>query len=114
MASPIQLTIYSADHEPVKELSVSLVPWGILKRAIKLAKSLKTDASKPSDMLDGLDEEGFDNLTGLVADLYHGKVTVDELQWGTDAGEMMAVLQSIVTRAFGEIGTGADPTQPGK
>jgi len=124
MAAPIKLTIYNDEHEAVKELQTSLVPWGILKRAIKLAKTFKADGSNPTEMMASLDDESFDNLTGLVADLFHGKVTVEELTWGADAGEMAAVMQAIVTRAFGEFGNAGvnpasvgdrvDPTRPGQ
>jgi hypothetical protein len=115
MAATIKLTIYNAEHESVNELSTALVPWGILKRAVKLAKSLGTESLTQEQVLEALGEEGFDNLTALVADLYHGRVTIEELEWGTEASEMLAVLQAVVTRAFAELGSaGPDPTPPGK
>lgn len=112
MATPIKLTIYNDEHEPVKELQTSLIPWGLLKRAIKLAKTLKADGMSQEEILQALDEEGFENLTALVADLFHGKVTIEELTWGTDATEMLTILVTVVTRAFSEFGQ--NPTKPGE
>lgn len=114
MAAPIKLTIYNEEHESVKELQTSLVPWGILKRAIKLAKTIKLEGKNQAELLESLDDEGFDNLTGLVADLFHGKVTIEELTWGTDALEMLTVLMAVVTKAFGEFANNGNPTPPGK
>jgi hypothetical protein len=117
MTSPIKLTIYDPQtHEPKKELQTSLVPWGILKRAIKLAKSLDYDQKEEDSgdqintMLEKLGEDGFDNLTGLVADVFHGQVTIEEIEWGTETGEMINVLQAVVTRAFSEFKKTGNPT----
>lgn len=110
MAAPIKLTIYNPEtHESEKELQTSLIPWGILKRAIKLAKSLGglagLDAANPMEALARLDESAVDELTGLVADIFQGKVSLEELNRGTEIMEMVTVLQAIVTRAFGEFGS---------
>jgi hypothetical protein len=90
------------------------VPWGILKRAIKIAKRLgQVEGRSGADILGGLDDEGFDELTGLICDLFHGEVSLEELNWGTDAGEMAAVMQAVITRAFGQFEQIANPTLPG-
>jgi hypothetical protein len=122
MAAPIKLTIYDPEtHESVKELQTSLVPWGILKRAIRLVKSLggvmdemKTAQAAQDVMavLDKLDEGTVDELTGLVCDVFGGKVTIEELNRGTEIMEMVTVLQAVVSRAMGSFG--GNPTPPGK
>jgi hypothetical protein len=110
---PIKLTIYNQDNEPVKELQTSIVPWGIMKRAIKLVKSLKgSEGMSQAEMLDALDDESIDLMTALVADVFSGRVTVEELNRGVELGEMLPVIMQIINKAFS--GIGGDPTQPGK
>ena len=114
MAAPIKLTIYNPEtHESVKDLQTSLVPWGILKRAMRLAKHLGgiSNLSNPMEVLASLEEDAIDELTGLVADVFPGKVTLEELNEGTEIGEMVTVLQAVVARAFGEFGA-QDPANP--
>lgn len=109
---PIKLTIYNEDSEPVKELQTSIIPWGIMKRAIKLVKTLKvSEGMSQTELLDALDDESIDTMTALVADVFGGKVSVEELNRGVELGEMLPVIMAIINKAFS--GMGGDPTRPG-
>lgn len=107
----IKLTIYNAESEPVKDVATSLIPWGIMKRAIRLAKSMGGLAGKDeTSILEAMSDEDIDNLTQLVVDVFGGRVTVKELEQGAEVTEMLAVLTAVVTKAFG---ASANPTPPG-
>ncbi len=100
--APIQITLYD-EHEEVKETySRSRVPWGILKKAIRLSK-LNTD-------LDKISAEDIDAIAGLVVEIFGDQFTIAELDKGADVSEMMTVLQAIVTRASRLVK--ANPTVP--
>jgi hypothetical protein len=101
--SPIQITLYDEDSEPKKTYSRSFVPWRLLKAAIRLAKDL--------DQAD-LGEEDVDALADLVVETFGGKFSVEELNDGADIGEMMTVLEAIISRAQGFVP--GNPTLPGK
>ena len=88
--TPITITLYGPDSEPGKQYSRSIVPWGILKKAIALMKSI--------DQKD-VAEEDMDAIAGLVVEAFGNQFTVQELDQGADIGEMLAVLQGIVSRA---------------
>lgn len=110
--SVIKLTIYNSENEPIKELSQSFIPWGIMKRAVRLAKSLKMKTGmSQAEMLEALNDETIDELTGLVADTFAGRVTLEELNRGVEVSEMLPVMVQIIHKSFG---AATDPTQPGK
>jgi hypothetical protein len=106
MGSPIKLTIYNDNNEVVREFEKSIVPWGILKRALKFKD---IDASTP---------EGFDQLARFVCEFYGGGqeanksgligrifkkqdqgLTLEMIEKGADASEVMTVINAIVNRA---------------
>ena len=114
--SPIKLTLYDKNNEPIKELSQGIIPWGIMKQAIKLSKSLKvTDGMTREQILANMDEEAVDSLTGLVAEVFTGEVTVEDLNKHVEFDEMLTVLMQIMTKIGIVIGKYAEnPTPPGE
>jgi hypothetical protein len=103
MNTPIKITFYDGNDEIVKEFSRATIPWGILKRAVSLSRSVGRDTQEVSGTQ-------LDEIAQLVVDLFGGQFTVDELNKGVDIGDMMAILDGIVTRA-GEL-VRANPTTP--
>ena len=95
MPIPVELTIYDSENEPVKKLSRLIVPWGVLKKAVRLAKSI---AKNPDD----LGESDLDELTGLIIQVFgEDKITREELEAGADIGDMIVTIQAIVGRGQG-------------
>jgi len=99
--SPITLTLYGANDEKVGEYSRTIIPWGILKRAIRLSKSM--DKENPTD-------EDMDALAGLVMEVFGNQFTVEDLDNGADVSEMVAVLTAIMSKANAVMPK--NPTQP--
>lgn len=86
--APIQLDLYDADSEVIKSLSRVVVPWGILKKAVRLSKHI-----------DELNEETVDEMADLVVQIFgEEKVTRQELDEFADVGDMISVIQTIVQR----------------
>lgn len=99
--TPMVITLYDSETNDVKNtFSRSFVPWKILKKAVKLSKDVDFDDMKPEDV---------DQIAGLVVEVFGDKFTVDDLNEGADAGEMISVLQNIIARAKG---ISLNPTPP--
>ncbi len=89
--TPVELTLYDEKNEVIKELSRVVVPWGILKKATRLAEDLDVDQLKESDI---------DNIAGLVVEIFgETNVTIAELDKYADVGDMISVVMSIMSRA---------------
>jgi hypothetical protein len=108
MAAPLKITLYNpVTNEEQKTFERSFIPWKIMKKAVRLLKTMgNSDASKPDELPDEL----YDELAGLVAEIFGNQFTVGELDDGADVGEMIAVLLAIQTR----VSSLPNPTPPGR
>jgi len=101
MPTMMTITLYDKASEPVKTFNRGFVPWKLLKKAIRLSKSI--DVNDP-------DEESLDELAGLVVETFGNQFTIAELDEGADIGEMMTVLQTVISKAKNAMG---NPIRPG-
>lgn len=88
--APIKLTLYGPDDEVIAEHSRTVVPWKILKRAVRLSKDLDESDLK---------EEDLDSLAQLVVDFYGDTFKMSDLENGADVSEMLSVLYAIIAKA---------------
>jgi hypothetical protein len=88
--TPITITLYGANDEEKQTFSRTVIPWGILKKAIALSKSINEDAVGSQDI---------DAIAGLVVEAFGNQFTIQDLDVGADVGEMISVLKNIVARA---------------
>jgi hypothetical protein len=88
--TPITLNLYDSDDNVIKTLSRSVIPWGILKKAVRLMRKINTD---------NLSEQDVDEIAGLVVTIFGDKVTIDDLDKGADTSDMVATIMQIVTKA---------------
>ncbi len=92
MPKPIELTLYDPEtNEAIKTYTRSFVPWAILKRAVNIQRSF--DASG------GVTDEEIDELASIVVAMFGDQFSLDDVSRGADVGEMMVVIQSIISRA---------------
>ena len=103
MAAPIEITLYDDQDEAKKTYAVSIVRWGVLKKAARLSASM--GQGEGSESL-----TNFDELSQFVVEVFHNQFTVAELEEGADLPEVITVLQAIISRATGLIK--ANPTPP--
>src|SRR5258708_3342628 len=105
MPVPIALILYDPQtQEQVKSYSQSFVPWKMLKRAIRLNKSIG------SKEIDQYEETDIDELSSFVISIFGDGLTPEILDNQSDVTEMMSVIRAIVSRARGVM----DPTLPPK
>ena len=90
--APIEINLYDENDEKVNTLTKSVVRWGMMKQAIKLAKMLGDEGNTISDV-------AFDALTAFICRLFDDKVSPSELENGADITEMMAAFKSVMRRA---------------
>lgn len=104
--APICITLYGADDEPIKTYERYTLPWGILKRALRFAKT--------AGNLDDVSEDLIDEMGGVVCQVFGEQFTLQELEAGADAGEILSVFQQIVSRARSLVpeSSSTDPTNP--
>jgi hypothetical protein len=94
----VELKLYDANDEVVKDLHRLIVPWGVLKKANRLGKRLKK--SKEEE----LEDADIDEISSLVVEIFgEDRVTVEELDKYADVGDLISVILSIANRAKGII-----------
>lgn len=90
-ATPITITLYDENNEVKAEFQRLIIPWGMLKRALKF-KGLDENS---------VDENMFDELGAFVCELFGNKFTLDDLSAGADISEVFAVINAVAARAAG-------------
>jgi hypothetical protein len=86
----VELKLYDQKDEAIKTCQRPIIPWGILKRAVKLSREIDQE---------NLKEEDVDLIAALVVEIFDGQVTLDELDKYADVSDMIAVINMIVTKA---------------
>ncbi len=97
---PLEITLYSQNDEVKHKFTRSIIPWRVLKKAVRLQGIQQ----------EHLTEENVDDIAALVVEAFGDQFSLDELNNGAELGEMMTVLQSIVTRASASF-QDANPTK---
>lgn len=87
--TPLTITLYASGDEG-QTYTRSIIPWGILKKAIALTKSVDQK---------NIGEKDMDAMAGLIVEAFGNQFSVNDLDNGADVGEMFTVLQNIVARA---------------
>jgi hypothetical protein len=98
--TPITIALYDVDNEKIGEFSRTIIPWGILKRAVRLSKTMNKE--DPS-------EEDMDALAGLVVEIFGRQFSVEDLDNGADVSEMIGVLTAVMSKANAIM---PNPTKP--
>lgn len=102
MPKPIEITLYNPEtNEPIQTFVRSFVPWAVLKQALAMQQTLQGG---------DLTGEDLDALAGLVVTVFGDKFSVEQATQGADAGEMIAVIKAVVSRASQFVS--GNPTTP--
>jgi hypothetical protein len=95
--APLRITLYGVNDEIKKELTRSIVPWGILERAIDLQdvfQNIDTAA------LANVSRDQIEELTSFVTFIFDDQVTADELKRGASLEDMFTLYTQIFTIVF--------------
>ena len=90
--APISITLYDENDEPKATFERSVLRWGILKKAMKIAKAMDTEKN-------ALDDETLDMVSAFVCELFQNQFTREALEAGADIPEVMTVFREVVKRA---------------
>jgi hypothetical protein len=100
----LRITLYDPEtNEEKATFTRMFVPWKLLKAAVRLSQELKGNE---------LSEADADALAGLVVEAFGNKFSIEDLNEGSDIGEMITVMNQIIGRASGAV-AGNPPTPPG-
>ena len=104
--TPMRITLYDPETDEEKQTYTRMfVPWKLLKVSVRLAKDL--DAAN-------ITEEDADALAGLVVEAFGNKFSIEDLNEGSDIGEMITVMNQIIGKARGGMAAVNPPTPPGR
>lgn len=101
-ATAIKITLYTEGDEKKATHQRLIVPWGFLKRAVRLSKSIGDGQN--------IEEAQIDEIGDLVVEFFGGAFTREELEAGADVGEIMTCFKSIVAKARGVLPNAPPPT----
>lgn len=102
MPVPTPMVIRLYDNEDnFKEYTRSFVPWKLMKLAVTIAKNLNVE---------NMGEKDVDALAAMVVEVFGNQFSIEDLNEGADMSEMIAVLNTIVSKAKG---SNSNPTKPG-
>lgn len=94
MPKPIEVTLHDPKSQGPKTYTRSIVPWGIMKRAMRLVKNANLNDPSESDL---------DEMTGLVVALFGDQFTAADVENGLDINDMSGILEAIIGRAMNAV-----------
>ena len=103
MNSAITLTLYTDGDEKKNEYRRLIVPWGFLKRAVRLSKNLGNGKKVEEDQLD--------EIADLLVEFFGNQFTREDLEKGADLTEILTCFNSIVAKARGLIPNAPPPAK---
>lgn len=97
--APLSLTLYGIDNEIKRQVTRSIVPWGVLERAIDLQESLSElqldDQGQPVVTDVQLFRSQIVDLTDFVVFIFDDAITPEEIKRGASIKDMFALYQQI-------------------
>jgi len=97
--APLSLTLYGIDNEIKRQVTRSIVPWGVLERAIDLQESLSElqldDQGQPVVTDVQLFRSQIADLTDFVVFIFDDAITPEEIKRGASIKDMFALYQQI-------------------
>jgi len=101
--APLKLTLYGTGDTIVREITRSIVPWGVLERALDLQElfdDLDTDAQGNPV---GIKREHVADLTNFVVFIFNDEVTPEELSRMASVGDMLALYRQVFAMVSGTV-----------
>jgi hypothetical protein len=92
--APLKLTLYGVDNEIKREITRSIVPWGILERALDIQEAFE-NVEAGAENQPRLDRDQVKMLTDFIVFLFDDAVTPQEIERGASLPEMFGLYQQI-------------------
>ena len=103
LGTPIQLTLYDENDEPIQTYSRARIPVSFAERAMEWSSSLSND---------DLSQNQLTAMYQIIVDFYGEKFSIDQLREGADLSELMAVVIGISQRVSEIMPATVNPTPP--
>jgi hypothetical protein len=95
MTELLNLKLYGPNDEVSRELTRSIIPWGILEKAIDLQEQFQDMKVDAQGNPQNISREKIASLTEFVIFVFDDQVTADELKRYASLGDMFAVYTQI-------------------
>ncbi len=102
VVAPLSIKIYGIDNEIKREVTRSIIPWGILERALDLQAEFENLEFDDQGNPIGVNKEQVQMLTDFVVFMFDDAVNADELKRGASLADMFALYQQIF-RMVGQV-----------
>ncbi len=102
VVAPLSIKIYGIDNEIKREVTRSIIPWGILERALDLQAEFENLEFDDQGNPIGVNKEQVQMLTDFVVFMFDDAVSADELKRGASLADMFALYQQIF-RMVGQV-----------
>lgn len=107
--APLKLTIYGVNDEIKREVTRSIIPWGILEKALDLQEEFENIEFDEKNNPVGVNRDQIEKLTDFVVFMFDDAVKPDELKRGASLKDMFALYKQIFTMVS-EIMPNKNPT----
>lgn len=99
---PITLIFYDSNDQVKATHTRSRIPWGVLKRAIRMASTIDTAE---------IGEDALDEMASLLVDAFGGAFTVEDIDKYCDINDVMVAIQGIIDKASATVPNPKPPAQ---
>ena len=87
LKKPIEITICDDNGKPKKNFKLCIIPWKMMKKFT----SMFANTDKETD-----ESEVFDQMTGLLCELFHNQFTPEELDEHSPAKETAEAMNAVM------------------
>lgn len=95
LVAPLSIKLYGVDNEVKREVTRSIVPWGVLEKAIDLQEQFETLEVNEDGTPQKVTREQVQQLTDFVVFIFDDTVTREELKRGASLGDMFALYNQV-------------------
>jgi hypothetical protein len=95
LIAPLSIKLYGVDNEVKREVTRSIIPWGVLERALDIQEQFEDVELGADGMPQKINREQIQQLTDFVVFIFDDAVTRDELKRQASLADMFALYQQI-------------------
>lgn len=112
--APLKLTLYGTGDTIVREITRSIVPWGVLERALDLQELFADLDTDEQGNPTGITRDHVAELTNFVVFIFNDEVTPDELSRTASLGDMFALYRQVFAMVSGTMQKNPTPAPAAK
>lgn len=99
LTAPLKITLYGPNDEVLREVTRSIIPWGVLEMAIDLQDEFaNVEINEETGEPKNITREQVAKLTDFVVFIFDDSVTPDELKRKASLADMFSLYRQIFAR----------------